>query len=93
MTQFIGDGIVAVAYFIGIFLYGLLEHPEEQKKIYDELIDVVGPNRMTTVEDKSKLRYTNAYINEVMRKANFFPLFPSLECTSKLCPYMYFVSF
>jgi len=83
LAQIVGDGILSVAYFIGCFLNALVEHPEEQDKIYNELMEVVGPNRLSTIEDKSKLPYTAAFMNEVIRTSSFFPLFPSLECTKE----------
>ncbi|XP_054714761.1 cytochrome P450 2F3-like [Uloborus diversus] len=83
LKQFVGDGISAVAAFIVSFLTGLVEHPEEQDKLYSEISDVVGTDRHPTTEDKSSLPYTNAYIYEVLRTTNFFTMFPSLECTSK----------
>lgn len=69
--------------FIGSFLLTLVEYPDEQEKIYQEILDVVGEERLPTLEDKSKLPYTNAFIYEVTRLSDFFPMFPSLECTSK----------
>ena len=79
----VGDGILGVATFIGIFLYALIEHPEEQDKIYKEVMEIIGPDRFPTAEDKNQMPYTNAFMNEVIRTSNFFPLFPSLECSSK----------
>lgn len=83
LSQFTGDGILGVAYFIGCFLHALVEHPEEQEKIYKELLDVVGPTRSPTSEDRGRLSYTNAFLNEVVRTSNFFSLFPSLQCTKE----------
>lgn len=83
LSQMVGDGILAVAYFVAIFFHGIIEHPEEQDKIYKELTEVVGTERLPSVEDKSKLQYTNAFINEVTRTSYFFALFPSLECTKE----------
>lgn len=83
LAQIVGDGILSVAYFIGCFLYALVQHPEEQEKIYHELMEIVGPSRMPTHEDRSLLPYTNAFMYEVTRTSNFFPLFPSLECTKE----------
>ncbi|KFM76704.1 Cytochrome P450 2A9, partial [Stegodyphus mimosarum] len=83
LSQFIGDGILSVIHFIGIFFIALIKYPEEQDKIYEEILDVVGPNRQPTLEDKSNLPYTNAFIFEIMRMSNFFPFFPSLICTKE----------
>lgn len=90
LSQFITDGVLSVAVFIGNFLMRLVEYPDEQEKIYQEILDVVGQERLPTLEDKSKLPYTNAFIYEVTRLSDFFPMFPSLECTSKCCFLIFF---
>ncbi|XP_015921254.2 cytochrome P450 2J1 [Parasteatoda tepidariorum] len=80
LLQVVGDGIVFVSFFITSFLNVLLEHPEEQERIYKELIEVVGEDRNPSLEDKSKLPYTNAFIAEVLRCNDLFTTFPTLEC-------------
>ncbi|XP_054711505.1 cytochrome P450 2F3-like [Uloborus diversus] len=83
LAQFVGDGIITVAYFIGIFLYALIHYPEEQDKLFKEINEVIGTERLPTLDDRSRLPYTNAFIYEVIRTTNFFALFPSLECTKE----------
>lgn len=83
LHQFVTDGVLSVSVFIGSFLMMLVEYPDEQEKIYKEIIEVIGPERLPTLEDKNKLPFTNAFMYEVMRFTDFFPLFPSLECTKE----------
>ncbi|KAG8176955.1 hypothetical protein JTE90_015421 [Oedothorax gibbosus] len=83
LVQILGDGVLSVAAFIALFLKTLLDHPEEQEKLYKELVEVVGHDRLPTIEDKSRLTYTNAFMLEGMRVADFFPFFPSMECTKE----------
>ncbi|GBN04676.1 hypothetical protein AVEN_171010-1, partial [Araneus ventricosus] len=80
LTQFVSDGVLSVAAAISILMKFLIERPEEQEKIYKEIIEVVGTDRQPTVEDKSKLPYLNAFISEGLRVSNVFPIFPSVEC-------------
>lgn len=80
LIQMIGDGIFSVASFMSLWMKKLAEHPEEQDRLYKEVMDVIGLDRQPTIEDKSKLTYFNAFISEVMRTSDFFNLFPSLEC-------------
>ncbi|GFU80171.1 cytochrome P450 2J1 [Trichonephila clavipes] len=80
LIQMIGDGISGVSSFISLWIKTLAEHPEEQDKLYKEILDVIGSDRQPTIEDKSKLTYFNAFLSEVMRTSDFFNLFPSLEC-------------
>ncbi|XP_035204781.1 cytochrome P450 2C7-like [Stegodyphus dumicola] len=81
LAQFIGDGHLAVVGFIGLYFLYLVKYPEEQEKIYKEILEVVGADRQPSIEDKSNLPYTNAFIYEVLRSAEFVPFFPSLLCT------------
>ncbi|XP_042906028.1 cytochrome P450 2B11 [Parasteatoda tepidariorum] len=83
LLQFVGDGVVNVSTFVTFLLMSLLDHPEEQEKIYKELVEVCGEDRNPTVADKNKLRYFNAFLLEAQRMANFIPLFPSLVCTKE----------
>lgn len=83
LVQLVGDGILSIAIFIAYFIHGLLEYPEEQEKIYQELQDVIGPDREITLEDRNKLPYMNAFIQEVMRTTDFFTLLPALTCTKE----------
>lgn len=81
--QFVTDGALTVSFFIMTFLQKLVQLPEEQKRIYEEMVDVLGPDRQPTVDDKPNLPYTSAFIYEVIRTCDFFSFFPSLKCTSK----------
>ena len=82
LFQFIGDGIGSVAAFIGGMLNTLAVFPEEQEKVYSEIIEVIGPNREPAIEDKPRMSYTNAVLNECVRTSRFLFFLPSLECTS-----------
>ncbi|KAF8764661.1 Cytochrome P450 2J1 like protein [Argiope bruennichi] len=44
---------------------------------------VIGSDRQPTIEDKSKLTYFNAYVQESIRTADFLNFFPSQECTKE----------
>ncbi|GFQ75953.1 cytochrome P450 2B11 [Trichonephila clavata] len=83
LIQFMGDGVLSVAAFISAIIRVLIDYPEEQEKIYKEIVEVVGLERQPSMDDKSKLTYLNALILEGVRVSDIFPVFPSLECTSK----------
>ncbi|CAL1263842.1 unnamed protein product [Larinioides sclopetarius] len=83
LKQFLGDGVLGVAYFTSFFVKNVMDFPEEKEKLYKEIIEVIGVDRQPIIEDKSKLTYFNSFILEAMRTADFLTVFPSLECTKE----------
>ncbi|GFU80177.1 cytochrome P450 2B11 [Trichonephila clavipes] len=83
LIQFMGDGVLSVAAFTSAIIRVLIDYPEEQEKVYKEIVEVVGLERQPSMDDKSKLTYLNALILEGNRVSDMFPVFPSLECTKE----------
>ncbi|KAI6197647.1 hypothetical protein M3Y94_01249600 [Aphelenchoides besseyi] len=52
----------------------LIQNPEAQKKMHDELDAVIGSDRLITVADRQSLPYCNAVIMETQRVSNVFAL-------------------
>ncbi|KAG5894243.1 hypothetical protein JTB14_007870 [Gonioctena quinquepunctata] len=46
-------------------------HPEVQQKVYEEVIDIVGTDRMVIASDLPKMKYTERVIRETLR---LFPI-------------------
>ena len=52
----------------------MVRYPEVQKKVQEELDNVVGVNRSPSMTDKPNLPYTEAVLMEIQRHANIVPL-------------------
>ncbi|EFA01264.1 cytochrome P450 15A1 [Tribolium castaneum] len=59
---------------LGFSVVYMLQFPEVQKKVQDEMDEVVGRNRWPTLQDRIKLKYTEAVLMEIQRRANIPPL-------------------
>jgi len=51
-----------------------MRHPEYQARIHAELDNVVGQDRLASIEDQSETPFTLAFIDEVHRMASHVPL-------------------
>ncbi|XP_053545459.1 cytochrome P450 2F2 [Bombina bombina] len=74
----LNDFILTGAESIGVTLnYGfliLIKYPEIQAKLQVEVEKVIGHNREPLVEDRNNTPYLNAFIHEVQRCCNVFPM-------------------
>ena len=55
------------------FLY-LLKNPDCQSKIWREIQTEIGMDRLPSLDDKSRMPYTNAFLLEALRSASLIPL-------------------
>lgn len=52
----------------------MLHYPDVMRKVQAEMDEKVGPNRLPTVKDMSKLTYTKATMYEIMRRSSVVPM-------------------
>uniref|UniRef100_A0A914Y2B0 Cytochrome P450 n=1 Tax=Panagrolaimus superbus TaxID=310955 RepID=A0A914Y2B0_9BILA len=52
----------------------LIQFPEVQEKIHKEFDEVIGSDRMITLDDKNNLHYLNAVVAETQRYCNLVPV-------------------
>ncbi|TBU46186.1 cytochrome P450 [Dichomitus squalens] len=62
-----GAGIETTSGTLCVFFLAMLHFPEVMKKAQDELDKVVGPDRLPGFEDRDRLPYLHALMNETLR--------------------------
>uniref|UniRef100_G3NS52 Cytochrome P450 1A1 n=1 Tax=Gasterosteus aculeatus aculeatus TaxID=481459 RepID=G3NS52_GASAC len=74
VSDLIGAGLDTVSTALHWIILLLAKHPEKQSKLHELLDKVVGPSRLPSVEDRSRLSYLDAFIYETMRFTSFVPV-------------------
>ncbi|XP_033115782.1 cytochrome P450 2F5-like [Anneissia japonica] len=85
---FFGGTETVIAAIMWSLVY-MLVFPDVQRKVQDELDNVVGRDKSVTLSDKKDLPYTQAVIKEILRMCNVIPMVIPHETTEdiSLCGY------
>nr|CAH7744053.1 unnamed protein product [Callosobruchus chinensis] len=59
---------------LGFSMLLMVLYPEVQRRVQDELDREVGRNRLPSLNDKPRLKYTEAVLMEIQRRTNIAPL-------------------
>jgi cytochrome P450 len=74
LRDLFGGGRETVSDTIKWALIELANHPEEQSRMRKEVDDVVGIDRLPSLDDESKMPYTQAVVLETFRRHPVAPL-------------------
>ncbi|XP_013073177.2 cytochrome P450 2J2-like [Biomphalaria glabrata] len=66
------------------FVLYMLNYPQVQKKIFDEINTQIGSGRVPSIQDRPKLVYLNAAIKETQRFASIVPQSVIRSCSKTL---------
>ncbi|GFO42262.1 cytochrome p450 2u1 [Plakobranchus ocellatus] len=67
LLQLFLNGTDTTATTVMWFIAFMLQHPHIQKKMHDEISEIVGRDRMPDIQDRPKLPFSNAVIMETQR--------------------------
>ena len=73
LTDFAFPAITTMGTQISFLVQYLLLYPDVQKRIQQELDNVVGSGRLPTLEDRKFCNYTEACIREILRIETLVP--------------------
>ena len=71
---FFGAGSVTTKDMIEWVLALMAVHQDVQEVMYEEIIRVIGPNQLVSLNDRSSLPITESIITEVLRFSSMLPI-------------------
>ncbi|XP_042074196.1 cytochrome P450 1B1-like [Haplochromis burtoni] len=74
VADLIGAGLDTISTALHWIVLLLAKHPEIQTTLHELIDNVVGRNRLPSVEDRQHLAYLDAFIYETMRYTSFVPV-------------------
>ncbi|XP_067895752.1 cytochrome P450 1C2 [Heterodontus francisci] len=74
VTDILGAGQDTTSTALSWILFHLVQFPQLQSRLQQDIDKVVGRERLPGVEDKARLPYLEAFIYEIMRFTSFVPM-------------------
>nr|AWM96409.1 cytochrome P450 2K1-like protein [Dugesia japonica] len=72
--EMFGAGYETTSTTLGWSMLFMSRYKDIQKKVYEEILNVIGEERMPTMNDKKSLNYTQAVMDEILRLSSVAPL-------------------
>ncbi|XP_038640227.1 cytochrome P450 1A1 [Scyliorhinus canicula] len=82
VNDLFGAGFDTITTALSWSVMYLVQHPDMQKRLHEEIDENIGKDRSPRILDRSLLPYTEAFILETFRHSSFLP-FTIPHCTTK----------
>ncbi|XP_052603440.1 cytochrome P450 2D3-like isoform X2 [Peromyscus californicus insignis] len=74
VSDLFGAGMVTSSITLAWALLLMILHPDVQRRVHQEMDEVIGQGRSPEMADQARMPYTNAVIHEVQRFADIVPM-------------------
>ncbi|KAG8517907.1 LOW QUALITY PROTEIN: Cytochrome P450 2D14, partial [Galemys pyrenaicus] len=74
VSDLFGAGMVTTSTTLAWALLLMILHPEVQRRVQEEIDEVIGPGRRPEMADQARMPFTMAVVHEVQRFADIVPL-------------------
>ncbi|KAF9307750.1 hypothetical protein BGZ91_008227 [Linnemannia elongata] len=91
LLNFLLAGRDTTASLLSWTTWKLVQHPKVLEKLYQEIVQVIGPDRVPGYEDIKKLKYQRQVINEVLRLCPPVPINPRESVEEDVLPNGYYI--
>ncbi|KAF9128226.1 hypothetical protein BGW39_005236 [Mortierella sp. 14UC] len=91
LLNFLLAGRDTTASLLSWTTWKLVQHPKVIEKLYQEILEVIGPDRVPGYEDIKRLKYQRQVINEVLRLCPPVPINPRESVEEDVLPNGYYI--
>ncbi|KAF9906265.1 hypothetical protein EC991_000828 [Linnemannia zychae] len=91
LLNFLLAGRDTTASLLSWTTWKLVQHPKVIERLHQEILEVIGPDRVPGYEDIKKLKYQKQVINEVLRLCPPVPINPRESVEEDVLPNGYYI--